>query len=306
MWHRWVVLVSVLSFGAASALALTADGHEATGNRGSEQAQIKRCVKERAWIAYLRGDGGKLAPVRDTQAEGSDQDWLGLRFTDYDGPRIRLGVLKVINKSAAAADDDDPHNRRLEVPVAGIEEMLTQALYNTKRFDVIEQARISEVEKQQARKDILEPSPAAIVNVGKVLGAQYLVYGTVNEWTPNRSTRKAGWMHYFSSSKREAEVSITFALTDVASGQILYTTTESARLTNSSISVSMPNGGSGDSGEKSPISYAVRACANKAALRITMFLRNRKWKGSIVDIKGGEVFVNGVNGIGCEGRGTSR
>ena len=30
------------------------------------------------------------------------------------------------------------------------------------------------------------------MNLGKVLGAQYLVYGTVNEWDPNRGGRHMG------------------------------------------------------------------------------------------------------------------
>jgi len=41
----------------------------------------------------------------------------------------------------------------------------------------------------------------------------------------------------------------------------------------------------GGTEEKTPVSYAVRACANKAALKIAAFLRDRKWIGSVVDVK---------------------
>ena len=71
------------------------------------QEQIKLCIKQRAWMAYFRKDNGKMAPVRDTFDTKHDGDWIGLRFTDYDGPRIRLGVLKVINKSAELEERDE-------------------------------------------------------------------------------------------------------------------------------------------------------------------------------------------------------
>ncbi|MFL6237298.1 MAG: CsgG/HfaB family protein [Thermoanaerobaculia bacterium] len=246
------------------------------------------CIQQKAWMAYFKDDEGEVSPLRDTMSTENDEDWLGLRFTDYDGPRIRLGVLQVINKSAEA--EENGGNGKIEVPVSGIREMLTVALFNTKRFDVIEQKRVEEVEKQQTRKDVTAPSPATIVSLGKVLDAQYLVYGTVNEWNPERGTKRVGPGGIFGGSKQEAEVAITFVLTDVATGQNLFTTAERARMGEWSFSY---GGGQQGTEQKTPVSYAVRACANKAALKIASFLRNRKWKGSIVDVKGpNKVYVN--------------
>ncbi|HEY0511232.1 MAG TPA: CsgG/HfaB family protein [Thermoanaerobaculia bacterium] len=263
-------------------------------------------------MAYFHDDGGALAPVRDTQNTDRDKDWINLRFTDYDGPRIRLGVLKVINKSP---ESEDQGGGRIVVPVSGIVEMLTVSLYDTKRFDVIEEKRIQEVEREQKRKDVQEPSPNSIMNVGKVLGAQYLVYGTVNEWDPNRGGRHMGsgsalngvtskLFHgginrmlggssgSIGGTKQEAEVAVTFSLTDVANGQILFTTSERARLGEWSVNWGAPGGESTGKVEKTPVNYAFRACANKAAFKIATFLRTRKWKGSVVQIKGADIFVN--------------
>lgn len=245
------------------------------------------CIQQKAWLAYFKDADGAISPVRDTMNTDNDEDWLGLRFTDYDGPRIRLGVLRVINKSAESDETDS--NGKIEVRVAGIREMLTAALFETKRFDVIEQKRVTEVEKQQTRKDVAEPSPSTILNAGKVLGAQYLVYGTVNEWSPDRSRRSVGPGGIFGGAKQEAEVSITFVLTDVANGQNLFTTTERARMGEWSFSY---GDGQQKTENKTPVSYAVRACANKAALKIASFLRDRKWKGSVVKVKGSDVYIN--------------
>lgn len=54
-----------------------------------------------------------------------------------------------------------------------------------------------------------------------------------------------------------------------------------------------PGGGATQGTEqKTPVSYAVRIAANKAALKIATFLRDRKWKGSVVDVKGADVYIN--------------
>jgi curli biogenesis system outer membrane secretion channel CsgG len=250
------------------------------------QEQIDLCIRQHAWMAYFKNGDGKMAAVRDTANTDHDEDWIGLRFTEYDGPRIRLGVLKVINKAPAAKDSQNAQ----QVPVSGVQEMLTVALYNTMRFDVIEQKRIQDVEHEQKRKDVAEPSPNTIINMGKVLGAQYLVYGTVNAWHPDRGSSSTGPGRPFKNEKKESEVAVTFSVTDVASGQILYTTAERARVTARSFRIAPGRGGA--TGENTPISYAVQACANKAAFKIATFLRDRKWAGSIVEIKKADVFVN--------------
>ncbi len=293
MRHRW--WVAALSMAAVLGQALPSqalgikDMLHRSEKKKKNQDQIDLCVKQQAWMAYFQDDQGQLSPLRNTLNTDNDEDWIGLHFTDYEGPRIRLGVLKVINKSAVAEEKNVPE--AIEVPVSGIQEILTVALYNTKRFDVIEQKRVAEIEAQQLRKDVLDPSPASIVNMGKVLNAQYLVYGTVNEWNPDRASRSMGPGGVFGAGKKEAEIAITFTLTDAANGQILFTTSERARLGEWTFGFG-GLGGAGGTAKKTPVTYAIHACANKAAFKITRFLRDQKWKGSVVDIQKADVFVN--------------
>jgi|GEM_PF-1895525 len=310
MKNRWLIaaLLTVVSL----ALAMPSQAgvkdlfHPKEGARNKEL--VLSCIQQKAWIAYFKDDKDRISPVRDTQNTNDDGDWLGLRFTDYDGPRIRLGVLKVINKSAEA--EESKGNGSIAVNVAGIREMLTVALYNTRRFDVVEEKRAAEIKREQTRQDVMAPSPGALMKEGKLLDAQYLVYGTVNEWTPNRGKKKlatgaggggalGGLKNRIAgltgvggvgASKQEAEVSITFVLTDVANGQQLFTTTERARMGEWAFQVS--GGESGGTEQSTPISYAVRASANKAALKIASFLRDRKWIGSVVDVKKSGIYIN--------------
>ena len=294
MRHRVWIAAVISAVGLILALPSQAGVRDMLKKRGEKkkvmEEQVRSCIRQRAWIAYFRNDEGELGPVRDTLNTEDDEEWIGLQFTDYEGPRIRLGVLKVINKSAES--EERGYADKIEVPVAGIQEMLTQSLYATKRFDVIEQKRVQEVEDQQKRNDVVEPSPTSITNMGKVLGAQYLVYGTVNEWSPERANRSMGPGGVFAAGKKEAEVAITFTLTDVGTGQILFTTLERARMGEWSFGFGAPGGGGGGTQQNTPVTYLLRACANKAAFKIATFLRDRKWKGSVVDIKKDDIYIN--------------
>src|SRR3954471_10551318 len=307
MRQRWwiapLITIAVLGLALPSQAGVKEILHPHEGAKNKEL--VLACIQQKAWLAYFKNDKDDIFPVRDTMNTKNDNDWLGLRFTEYEGPRIRLGVLKVINKSAET--EENGGSGRIAVNVAGIQEMLTVALFNTKRFDVIEQKRAADIKKEQSRQDVMEPSPSTIVSTGKLLGAQYLVYGTVNEWNPQRGKKSfmknglggipglgrlasATGVGAVGAGKQEAEVAITFVLTDVANGQNLFTTTERARMGEWAFAV----GGSESGGteERTPVSYAIRACANKAALKIASFLRDRKWKGSVVDVKKSAIYIN--------------
>ena len=166
------------------------------------------------------------------------------------------------------------------------------AFDNTKRFDIIEQKRVEEIKEQQTRTDVIEPAPGTIIRTGKVLAAQYLIYATVNEYSPGRVSRRLLPGYRFNIFKKEAEVAITFALVDIANGQVLFTTSERARLDEWRFGFITYKGAAGAMFQRTPVNYAVRACANKAAFEIAKFLRNRKWKGSVVDIKKADFYIN--------------
>lgn len=255
----------------------------------SKKAQIVTCIQAKAWPAYLVDKDGDPLPVRDTIDTGNDTEWLGLRYTPFEGPKLRLGVIRVENQSARFSAD--AANRQTEVPVAGIEELVTVALFNTGRFDVIERKKLNLVLREQGRKEAVEPSPKQLFEAGQVLGIQYLVYGTVHEWVPDRSNKKGG-LARFAGKKQEAEVAINFTLTDIANAQIHFTTVERAKIGEWALDFSTKEGAAGGTTVRTPISYAVQACVNKAAFRIMLWLQGRSWKGAVVNIKGPDLYIN--------------
>lgn len=287
------VLYNFVSVPQAGTMSLLT-AREGADETATRQGLMTSCATDGSWMAYFKSGKGEVSPVRNTLNIERDDDWLGLRFSDYDGPRIRLGILKVVNKTAEAEEQGSAGG--IEVPVSGIQEMLAAALFNTKRFDVVEQRRIDDVLRQQMRIDTTNPGLDSIVQVGKVLGAQYLGYATVNEWSAtnhdSKTPRNPG-----PGKISVSEVAITFFLTEISSGRNVFITTESARISNGRFT--RPGTSAPESEEPVPVNYAVRACANKAALKIAAFLSNSKWNGTVVDIKGANVYINAgrQNGI---------
>lgn len=280
-----VPIISCLLYGST----LTASPPRNPFRKGGKKSQVVQCIQSKAWPAYLVDKEGEPLPVRDTINTDQDLEWLGLRYTAYEGPKLRLGVIKVENHSARFAADES--NKRTEVPVAGIEELVTVALFNTGRFDVIERKKINLVLREQGRKEAVEPSPKQLFEAGQVLGIQYLVYGTVNEWVPDRSTKKGG-MARFRGGKQEAEVAINFTLTDIANAKIHFTTIERAKVGEWALQISTEEGAKGSTEVRTPINYAVQACVNKAAFRIMQWLQDQAWKGAVVSIKGSDLYIN--------------
>jgi TolB-like protein len=203
---------------------------------------------------------------------------VGIQFTDFDGPRIRLGVLKV------NAQSTEPKRRDL---ADGIQELLTISLDNTKRFDLVEQERIRQTQEQQTGKNVSEPSIKWDADIGRILGAQYLVYAVLNEWHPG--SRK---------DKEVAEISMTFILVDGSTGETLFTTSERARMGRAR--------GLIDPEDRitrrinTLLGFATRACTNKAAFKIADFLKDRKWKGTVVEVKNDDAYINAGSQQGME------
>lgn len=270
----------------------------------AEKILAESYVPGDGWEAYFRDQDGLTKPVLQPVEVHSDKDWLGLTFTDYSGPRIRLAVMKVINKTPYA---EDIGNRWgwIEVPLSGIEELLTTALYRTNRFDLVERKRVGVVLAEQDFGAGDRVSEVTAADIGELLGAQYLIYGTVNEWTPDRSRTggTAGGVAGIAGSlaggiagsKQKAEVAMSFSVSDATSGQVLFQTTQ--RATAGSWSAGVLGIGSESS---SPIGYAVQACVNKAAYDLAMWLKDRPWRGSVVKVDGGKVYINAGREEGME------
>lgn len=248
------------------------------------------------------------------------------------------------------------------IPVNGIEDLLGSGLQATNRFRLFERkaleslmaekglaantmvaqtqvaqaAPVSGANPAEAQKQLLEMAAkmqaqqqqdalkqaAGAVQAAKLVGAQYLVYASVVEWTPDKSKKSVGgggvgvgggglgtlFALAGAISKSEAEVAMNFRIVDAQTGEVKWQLDE--RATAGKWGFGLGGGAVGGSGggmvaggmqEKTPINYAVKACINKAIYRIAETLKNQPWRGAVIkEGADGKVYVNAGKDAGLQ------
>lgn len=213
------------------------------------------CGRHESLIAFFQDSSGMTSPIRDTNNIDNDMDWLGLRFTEFDGSRIRLGVLGFIEDSAEIVNGN--YAQRVSRPAPEMQQLLTDALHASKRFDVIEPKRLNEIQEQQTHKESDGSYAISIMNIGKASGAQYLIYGTVFQWNPGT----------------ESLVRVSLSLADISTGQTFFVSSERAFIGRREIGLHISAGRGETQQQVSSSTCAIRSCANKAAFKIASFFR---------------------------------
>ncbi len=276
------------------------------------------------WGPYFKTDKGEMKNLQEPLEKNSDKDWMFLQFTDYIGPKNRLAVMQVENKTANMEQFERTKEgtfainpRVAEVPVAGIEELITASFVNCKRYRLVERKALDQTLAEQdlgAGGRVAKPSAAA---VGKMLGAQFLIFAAVNEWTPERS--KTGGaagavaggilggvgLGGIGAKKSEAEVAMSFRIVDATSGEVITSIVERAKAGSWGLGFGAGGFGSGGGGggivgieKNAPISFAVQSCINKAVYKIATALADRPWYGSVMKVSEEKVYVNAGSASG--------
>ncbi len=256
-----------------------------------------------AWQGYLHTDKGQDCALPEPIEKLSDREWMFLRFTDYRGPRPRLAIMPADNRSGYH-----------DVPVDGLEDLLGTILFNTQRFVLVERQQLrSTLSEQDLRLSgrVAEPTAAA---VGKVQGAEYLIFAAIVEWMPEKSKIGGGggkqrrWYRKGTSgsvNRSQAEVAMSFRVVDAATSTVLHTMTTRATAKSWGLGAGLfgkIGGGFGDFGfsKSAPISYAVQAAMAKATYELAEFLTQRPWRGSVMEVIDNIVMINAGSDQGIE------
>lgn len=260
---------------------------------------------------YFVDGRGNMKPVLQPVERNSDKDWMGLRFTDYSGPRIRVAVMKVENKTAtaAAANETDATvvtQRAAEVPVASVEDLLSSAMDHSNRFELVDRKDIEKTLSEQDLGASGRAKKSTVVKTGQIHGADYLIYASINEFTPVKSRtgggggKASGLLSGFGASKTTSEVAMSFRVIDATTSTQLFNTTTRATAQNWTLDLSGLSGKSGGAiatQNASPINYAVQSCINKGVYELVTKLKARPWSGAVVKVDGQSVYINaGTNG----------
>jgi curli biogenesis system outer membrane secretion channel CsgG len=152
--------------------------------------------------------------------------------------------------------------------------MLTNELAATEKFKMVERAKLGKVLEEQDLAEAGRVSKKTGAKIGKLTGAQYLVYATVTAFDTNTAGTGGGIGFRgisLGGKKEEAYLAIDLRVVDTTTGEVEFTRTVEGRATSYGVSGGLSRGGfSGGLSkyEKTPTGKAIRG----AIIEITDYL----------------------------------
>jgi curli biogenesis system outer membrane secretion channel CsgG len=143
--------------------------------------------------------------------------------------------------------------------------MLTNELMGTEKFKVVERSKLGPVLDEQDLAESGRISKSSGAKIGKLTGAQYLVFATVSAFESDVKGTGGGIGFRGISvggKKEEAYLSVDLRVVNTTSGEIEYTRSIEARASSGGLAVGVYRGGFGGNlskYEKTPTGKAIRA-----------------------------------------------
>lgn len=158
-------------------------------------------------LALLTGCYASSATVIDSKGGQTIQQ---AQAAQWNGPQKRIAVsafeYRASNGSAGIG--------------GGMTDMLTNALFNSGRFIVLERERLEEVTTEQDRANSGRFKKETMAPKGELEGAELLIRGSVTEFEPNC---KGGSV--LVASGKEACIGINIRIIDAKTGRVVNATT---------------------------------------------------------------------------------
>lgn len=237
---------------------------------------------------------------------------VAVRWGEYAGRKIRLGVLEADNQSSASTYHfpmgGSYSTDYQQVPVNGIDALLTDALTQTKRFRVLTRTELGDVLDEQDLGDSGRVAKPSAAKIGNVLGAQYLIQVVVNSYEANTSGKKGGLGGFgrklgalggIAGGKSKSSVQMTFKLIDAETSEVVASEVVDSKIVELSLGVAAGAwGGAGAIGgffsgySKTPIGQAVMATVNVGVFELIKQLGNLPISGSVVKVEEARAIVN--------------
>jgi curli biogenesis system outer membrane secretion channel CsgG len=168
-----------------------------------------------------------------------------------NGPQYRVAVSAFDYKAAQRGDIGQ-----------GMADMLSDSLFNTGRFIVLEREHLNEVTQEQDLANSGRFHQATAAPIGKLEGAQLLIRGSITAFEPACS---GGSLIIVSGN--QACVTINIRIIDAATGRVVNATTVNGTSASNSVGLifargDMPIGLGAYS--KTPMEQAIRNCIEQA------------------------------------------
>ncbi|MGH8460173.1 MAG: CsgG/HfaB family protein [Stenotrophobium sp.] len=170
----------------------------------------------------------------------------------YNGPKERIAVTSFDYRAGQNSGEIGQ----------GMTDMLTDALFNTNRFIVLERDRLSDVTAEQDLSNSNRFKKDTAAPIGQLEGAQLVVHGSITQFEPNC---KGGSL--ILASAKQACIAINLRIIDAATGRVVNATTVQGTSTSGSVGLIF-SGGSLPIGlgaySHTPMEQAIRQCIESA------------------------------------------
>ncbi len=183
----------------------------------------------------------------------------------------------------------------------GLAAMLETELAETNQFRIASRSHLdAALYEQQLSNSGLTARQTA--TPGQLLGAQYLVRGTVTDFTLSEKGGGisvggsiGGVLGGISPQSRTGRISIDFQVMDSTTGEIVDSFSVDRKVKSKSIAVSASKSGfnvGGNTFKNTPLGKAARDAISEAADRISDGLRGRSWSAHVAQVNVDQLYVN--------------
>lgn len=270
------------------------------------------------YVAYSVDKDGVKRPLPEYIGDIDVEYLLNLKWGDYSGKKVRIGVLPVENNSSSQSmtmsgpGGTITYNADMGqgVPVQGIEAIITNVMHQTNRFRLVERKVLDKALKEQdlgATGRMAKPSAAKI---GKVLGAQHLFQAVITNYESGVEKKGGGLggllggqagalLGALAVKSSKAVLGMNFRLIDAETSEIVYTDQVEVAIEDSGLTFggfgATGSGGLGgfmSSYAKTPIGQAVITAANRGVYGLVKQAGNAPATGSVIKISKGRAYLN--------------
>ena len=138
----------------------------------------------------------------------------------YNGPKQRIAIepfeYRAADRGAAVG--------------SGMADMLTDSLFNTNKFIVVERDRLGAITSEQDLADTGRFKKETVAPKGELEGAQLLIRGSITQFEP-----KCSGASILIASAGQACIAINLRIVDVKTGRVVNATTVEATSANNSV-----------------------------------------------------------------------
>ncbi len=196
----------------------------------------------------------------------------------------------------------------------GLAAMLTSALVESQRFNVVERAQVQQILTEQQLKGSGVVSKTTGPDLGNLTGVQYFIYGAVTEFGVDDEGGGFGvgaaaggvlgglLSGALSHESASGKIAMDVRVVDATTGRVLEVQRVEEPIESSGIDLSVGYSGLSMGGNKfwkTPLGEASRRALTRAVQNIARQADGKPWAGQVVDYDGGVLFINagGRSGI---------